>query len=121
MPDIDLLHKVLGLIEEHPNEWKQEHWRCESGMCFAGWTVVATGAQFASNDPSNRGYQMVTTSDGFAEDIEIYAMEALGLSGLQAGRLFDWGNNLDDLRRLVADHEELEMLRNGAPKEAITV
>ena len=40
-----LLRQVLKQIETHPETWYQAEYRCESGMCFAGWACELTGGQ----------------------------------------------------------------------------
>lgn len=35
-----LFVEALAAIEENPQHWKQETWRCETGMCLAGWVVT---------------------------------------------------------------------------------
>lgn len=38
-----LLLETLAYIETHPEEWNQEQWRCQTGMCFAGHAALTAG------------------------------------------------------------------------------
>lgn len=43
-----LAYATLDQIMAHPEEWYQDNWRCESGMCFAGWAVTLSGGKFVN-------------------------------------------------------------------------
>ncbi len=109
----DLLDAVIEQITLHPETWKQYTYRCDTGMCVAGWAVELTGGRWASpagdvdNDagsdyvlaehddhadvvfPTFDGLQ-VTTADERARRL-------LCLSEKQAEELFDSINRLPDI------------------------
>lgn len=39
----ELANKVLAQIEAHPEQHDQGSWRCDTTMCFAGWTTFIAG------------------------------------------------------------------------------
>jgi hypothetical protein len=48
-PNVAALDEVIAHIEVHPDAWKQDSWRCESGMCLAGWRVQLDGARWMAD------------------------------------------------------------------------
>lgn len=36
----DLLVSTYHFIKQNPETWAQETWRCDTGMCFAGWLIT---------------------------------------------------------------------------------
>jgi hypothetical protein len=111
---IALLQRTVAQIEAHPEDWEQEHWRCETGMCFAGWAVTLAGRQWAF--PSSTADAMfLVAEDGeqFAfppEDDEppvVYcadvARRTLGLSQEDSDLLFYGGNSLRTIKAYVAN------------------
>lgn len=72
--------------------WVQESWRCETGMCFAGWTVALSGATFPYPADDNtyvettqgygtRAHAVALAPDGETWDIASYASHLLGMGG----------------------------------------
>lgn len=51
-----LLDAAIAHIEAHPETWDQEHYRCESGMCVAGWACELAGGQWVADAASRDGY-----------------------------------------------------------------
>jgi hypothetical protein len=47
---IALARATLAQIEAHPEQWKQSDWRCDTGMCFAGWAATIAGRQWVDPD-----------------------------------------------------------------------
>jgi hypothetical protein len=45
---LPLLDAAIAHIEAHPETWVQGNYRCESGMCLAGWIGELTGARWAA-------------------------------------------------------------------------
>jgi hypothetical protein len=43
---LDLLDAAIDQIEAHPETWVQGSYRCESGMCLAGWAVTLAGGKW---------------------------------------------------------------------------
>lgn len=108
VPNIDLLAQVILHIEAHPETWEQETWRCDTGMCFAGWATQLSGAVWAFEadhpteahvvdaDPNIDGpvhhlYPYVTASER--------ARVVLGLTEREAATLFRGSNDLMDIYR----------------------
>lgn len=109
--NIPLFQQTLGQIEAHPETWYQAEYRCESGLCFAGWTCQLSGGTWAS-DPEGAlaSYLIAEPDDGkgvFSHEgrriisAENRAMRLLGLDEDQADELFYGRNTLADLRRMV--------------------
>ena len=58
-----LAEQVLGQIKAYPESHVQGAWRCESGMCFAGWTAQLTGYTWAALSDSDYA-ELVIDPDG---------------------------------------------------------
>lgn len=108
MPNVKLLRTTLAHIEAEPEKWDQKDWRCGTGMCFAGWAATLAGGKWAYG-PDETGRDMLAAEP---EDDELSrrlgtiqaadrAQRLLGLNEWDADELFDGGNDLDDLRRIV--------------------
>lgn len=134
MPNFALLDATLAYIEKNPDEWDQSNWRCDTGMCFAGWAAALAGGQYLLDVeqveifnrsmpwelppdwPRHRG--QFASPELLVEDEERgwitepareRAIEVLRISHTQANALFAAGNNLQTLRRMVAAlHEDPE-------------
>lgn len=111
-----LLRQVLAHIEAHPESWHQDHWRCSTGMCFAGWTAELSGGKWADGPSSFLSAYLipevgddpdrVQVDGGLGFDViaaDDRARRLLGLDVDDAARLFEGGNRLGDIRRIVAD------------------
>ena len=114
----ELAHKVLDHITANPKTWNQEEWRCDSGMCYAGWAVTLSdaGLRWLNDDTS-----WVILPEGFPEvhyewkeDGERRAQAVnvaeilLDIDNLSARRLFRSVNTLEDLREYVRILEETQ-------------
>lgn len=120
MANVPLLQHAMSLVESAvaKGEWDQEFYRtnrvirndgsCGTTLCFAGWTVIAAGAEFASDNPMHTGYGCVIDDLGGVTDIPIWAANALDLSFFEAGELFSASNTLEDLRAIVERHCAVE-------------
>lgn len=108
MPNVKLLRETLAHIEAEPEKWDQSVYRCETGMCFAGWAVTLDGGRWKTR-PDEDGHALLVAE---AEDDEISrkmgdihaadrAHRILGLTDGQADALFEGDNTLDDLRAIV--------------------
>lgn len=62
VPNVPLLQMTLKTIEDNPAHWAQTTWRCNSGMCFAGWAVQLSGYKWAAN-PEDIGGDHVIVND----------------------------------------------------------
>lgn len=102
-PDFDLLDRVLHHIDGNP-EWKQGSYRCDSGMCFAGWTVALAGGQWVSDDINSIEYHDVVSvgARGWGpEHVHDWARMKLGLTVEEAEELFGGFNKLDTIVELI--------------------
>lgn len=130
-PNVALLRQTLAHIEAHPETWYQATWRnpnaeCGTSYCFAGWAATLSGAQWDknSNDVAVSSLPQAVREEwsDYNEDvgdgwihISDAAAQLLGLlqrhqedgytsySAPAADDLFDPDNDLDDLRRIVAE------------------
>lgn len=95
---------TLDYIEQHPEEWKQEYFRCRTGCCFAGHAALLGGAWWAYPEvPESESMQyregktirtmhVARVAAKFLEVVahdEVFAM------------LFNSSNTLESLRRSV--------------------
>jgi hypothetical protein len=117
MPNVALLRQTLTHIEANPQTWDQTTFRCNTGMCFAGWAAELEGGTWytdASN-PVLADYLVATPEDPADDVVRLVhndarvilaadrAMRLLGLDYFQAEELFDGANTLDELRGYVDD------------------
>ena len=109
--NVNLLRTTLALIKINPEHHSQENWRCETGMCFAGWAGIIGGAEWANPDDPDDATVVFINDDGkqVFEHVSDYAKHALGLDWDDADRLFESSNSIDDLERMV------DNLCNGDP------
>lgn len=109
-----LLRQTLAHIEANPQTWHQGHWRCKTGMCFAGWTAQLAGGRWAGSPDSLFGSYLVAedgdlpghvqeTAVGAVVDVSDRATRLLGISVGQSITLFRGSNDLPAIRRIVAD------------------
>lgn len=96
-----LLDAGIARIEENPEEWAQEAWRCRTGMCYAGHVVFAAGGTWAIPEELVSIDVQLRSLRG-----PVYGVAAaeLGLdSGLyQDDALFYGNNTLEQLKAMVA-------------------
>jgi hypothetical protein len=119
----DLLQRTLQHIEENPEEWDQTDYRCASGMCFAGWAVTLHGDTWASEIDAARDAWEVAVPE---EERSLFpgrfvyaparAQQLLGLDSSTAKCLFDGGNDIETLRRIVGELCEQEAVEQAALK-----
>lgn len=106
----ELVRKALDAIKASPQEWDQAAWRCETGMCFAGFVAIAAGARW--KDPEDlHGLEVIPPGHKAGErlpDVAEFAAEALGLDLDEGLPLFDANNTIDDLERLIDDYAKHE-------------
>ncbi len=116
VPNIELLDRVLAQIEEYPDQWNQDVWRCGTTYCFAGWACQMTGAQWAQSASAGCPPDWVVADD--QDDLGTACIDDLGrkviepgrrarrLLGLTVGegvRLFLDCDTLAEIRAVVAD------------------
>jgi hypothetical protein len=116
---LDLLDAVIAQIEAHPETWNQDEWRCESGMCVAGWVAEMAGGQWLTSDPGAMGsapsvhflrrWALIATPEDDTEFVRVIdgtgviqagnrASRLLGLTQDQADDLFSEENDLQDIK-----------------------
>lgn len=112
-PNVPLLRETLARIEANPAEWDQTSYRCDSGMCFAGWACDLSGGTWPFPPTSYSYAHYLDAVDGDpVDEVKVIdgrrvvvaqdrARRILGLRWAVAGRLFEADNDLVDLRRLV--------------------
>lgn len=71
----DLAYATLDYIREHPEEWDQRFYFCESQACFAGRAIILAG-----------GKKLIGTDWEFFED----GITCLGPTGVVARKLLGW-------------------------------
>jgi hypothetical protein len=95
------LQRVLDHIQHNPDQWKQSAWHCGTSHCFAGFAqLLARGIGFAVVFDRN---DMPIDEEGEAVSPKRDARNWLGLTGLEAERLFLSDNDLGDLQALVTE------------------
>src|SRR5215216_7596400 len=99
----ELADRAIKAIEANRDEWVQGLWRCDTGMCFAGWVAHMAGATWATNDRCSEDYLMVITPDDRKMAVPAFALEQLGISS--ATLLFMGDNRLKDLKRFIEVHD----------------
>lgn len=116
-PNAELAYRALDHIDAHPEQWRQDRWigksDCGTVGCFAGWTVLLSGAEPIEFDPFWRDGKFTFTSQVQFGDEELFVSE-LAERLLHADRypdgvaedgrdLFDEANTREDLGRLVEE------------------
>lgn len=124
-PNAPELRRVLAHVEANQDRWHQGAWRialadldgpedqperCGTAFCFAGWKCELDGVTWKQAIPTWSGgdafgdeRDMIVMPTGGVISAERYARKAFGLTREQADLLFDPENELDDLRRIVAE------------------
>lgn len=114
-PNVVHLRLTLAQIEAHPETWEQGEFRCETGLCVAGWGAQLAGGRWLFKDPTSFHAYMLVAGDGDdPEDCEVLygqrvisahyrAMRLFGLTSSQAHVLFEADNTLADVRRIIGE------------------
>lgn len=128
------LHAILAEIKANPENWNQKHYaidtECGTAYCIAGHAVRrgAPGALFAFAPLGRTSAWTALTvilADGEACSIDDLAAQLLGLNETEAAFLFDSGNRLPALERIIglltdpgydrtASYDELAAMTVGA-------
>jgi hypothetical protein len=137
--NVGLAHKALVWINNHPDEWNQSSWRCQTGMCFAGIVDQIAGGKWVIQEPTDdRMVNILLIANQADEDaglsIRYHGTERVVTAANRASRLlgiyplnpldidlFHSGNTLEDLERYVdayaaeseGDHETAQALIYG--------
>jgi hypothetical protein len=108
-PNAELAYRVLDHIDAHPEQWDQGIYirkaECGTAACFAGWTVLLSGAKPIS------GFQTRVAFNGKEVSVPLLAEKLLGAvpaiaygnENFHDAGLFDPGNTREDLGRLVLE------------------
>lgn len=102
-PNVGRLLQTLRAIENNPQTWKQDAWRCKTGMCFAGWTVELAGMKWKSNDPYDFEFEHVITHNGQEKHVEYAAQEELNINSYVSYDLFQYHNDINDIKRIIGE------------------
>lgn len=116
-PNLELLYDTLDFIEENPDLHDQRYYgyrnACGSFACFAGWAVVLAGGEIVEEEvvvhedlENYRGRlawreEVVMPGEEAGESVRNAATEALGLTWTQASALFDDGNDLTRIKKII--------------------
>lgn len=116
-----LVQAALEYIEAHPEEHDQAHWRCQTGMCFAGhmanlhpnvnWLIPhPTPFDWEEDGPR---LDMLLDETGREIDVSMWGRRFLfpenpdsGHAYTQAQHLFFYNNTLSELREMVEAYVE---------------
>lgn len=135
MTNIAYMKQILKHIEDNPQTWTQETWRCDSGMCFAGWAVdlsdrfewthtldeVGRSSDWLSkttveDKTTGRRTHVAEAAeillDIHGDDDPVFDDDAT--SSPRRRDLFDALNGIDDIRRLISMYEDAEKQAAGA-------
>ncbi len=101
----ELAQKALENIKADPKTFNQEMWAtktdCGTAYCFAGHVVHAAYPEavvkFYDDEPETNCFML----DGVSRRYKIEATELLKIDGYFANELFDVGNSIEDLERLL--------------------
>jgi hypothetical protein len=97
---VDLAVAALAQIEMHPETWNQQQWRCDTGMCLAGW-MGQLSDQVTWENPNDHHNFAVVGRDGAWNTVGDWAAHALGFEDVfapNADALFHDSNSIEDLR-----------------------
>jgi hypothetical protein len=111
----NLASDVMAYITAHPDQHDQEHYRCGTKACFAGWAAILNGRSWI--DPAGNGAYVLAT---LADDPDRLLMDSgrpvvhvadaarvdLEISAKQAAALFCGSNNLNDLARILSELQD---------------
>lgn len=100
MVNIELLESVLTHIKRYPEEWHQAVWAergpaCGTAYCFAGHTAVMSGYEIAWANQGSGVFGATKVEGG--QFIDTIAARELGLDFVDADRLFESSNSLENL------------------------
>lgn len=117
--NVPLLRGTLAHIKADPEGWDQTDYRnfdahrCRTVLCYAGWLVELTGGKWAFPADSRRAsYVLAEDADGdgwlivggkrvvYADD---RAARVTGLTSAEAEELFESGNGIPGLERIVEE------------------
>lgn len=113
-PNAELLRRTLDHIKANPAEWNQDQWRCDTAMCFAGWSATLAGCTWIRDD-NYQSHVVAEPADVWSRTMWVgrldhtvvhvseRARRVLGLTSKQAVTLFSPDNGLDDLERIVGE------------------
>ena len=99
--NVERLRALLEWAEEEQkrgdeNQWCQSDWICGTTYCIAGKECLSLGYA-----PSSHNTSFVVAPDGISAPVSYIARKSLGIDVEDAERLFDGGNDIDDIRRII--------------------
>lgn len=96
-PAMELAEKILEQIDRHPESHEQAHWgektECGTSACICGWAALIN--EDAHYEPLFAGstHDILVLNSGAGDDWINYGAKVLGLSVMDADRLFMNTNN----------------------------
>lgn len=129
----ELLEQTMTYIEAHPYQHDQNWWRCGTARCFAGWASFLAGGRFisseedkthivAANGVKNFRASTIRTPDGELLHVGDHAVIVLGVDEFEADIMFEPGNSIADLRRMVDNLVEFGTIAgDSTPRERAAV
>jgi hypothetical protein len=115
----ELVEKVLDHLREHPQEWDQDQWFCETTACFGGRALLMSGYRMintAIEQPTNikeyrdrfgpnyGDWEMVDDDGNAIFDFADRAAKVLGIPWPQAGEIFGCMSvDFDEFEGIVRD------------------
>jgi hypothetical protein len=110
---LPLLDAVIEQIEAHPETWEQASYRCDSGMCVAGWAAEMSGACWATAVSPDATANYLLKAEAADRDGDIAglalgevvtaptrARRVLEITGDEDFDLFWSGNDLAEIKRI---------------------
>jgi len=114
-----LLDEAIGQIESG-KDWNQGQWRCQTGMCVAGWVAQLAGGKWATRADDWYSYALIAEPEDQEGVITLepdgilpsYGRKVVGamyratrllgpdLTEDDCGRLFAGDNGVDDIRAI---------------------
>jgi hypothetical protein len=95
---------ALNYIREHPEEWNQMFFICDTDACFAGRVVLLAHGLGSETDFWRNRSKILVPASGDPGDMAVVAAELLGWSPDVAGRVFyNFTNDFAVLEQLVEE------------------
>lgn len=105
--DAEFALEVVQFCREHPDQFDQSQWVCNTTACYGGHIGLQRGWEpfpdWRDGDPDGEYHtsRMRRRATGDVTDVETVVQMELGITEYQAGRLCAGGQTLEDVERLV--------------------
>lgn len=116
----ELLEQVMQHITDHPEQHDQLLWvnQCGTAACFAGWAVILDGWTVLHDEDACEPWVSKPTHWYPQEPISRRAVRLLGLTSVEAHKLFEPDNSREMLALMVKDLVNGDELRPWCDYEA---